>query len=169
MPVIQGRYDVIQNCRWLLDLATEFDIPCLVSEQYPRGLGHSVELLRYKNKNITVVEKEHFSACKQVEIQSLLQHSDKKQFIVGGVESHICVLQTVLDLQQHGKQVFVLQEAVSSRTAENKQLALQRMSHAGITLVSKEMVLFEWLQKAGTEDFRRISKRFVDKSHVPQP
>ncbi|HBB77006.1 MAG TPA: hydrolase, partial [Pseudomonas sp.] len=84
-----------------------------------------------------------------------------KQFVICGCETHVCVMQTVLDLLAHGSQVFVVEEAVSSRRASDKELALQRMRQAGAQIVSREMVAFEWMERAGTELFKSISREFI--------
>ena len=85
----------------------------------------------------------------------------RRQIILCGTETHVCVLQTVMDLLTAGYQVFVVTDAVGSRTAENKHLGLNRMQQAGAVLVSREMVAFEWLERAGTELFRQISKGWI--------
>src|SRR5690606_3459884 len=82
-------------------------------------------------------------------------------FVICGCETHVCVMQTVLDLLAHGSQVFVVEEAVSSRRASDKELALQRMRQAGAQIVSREMVAFEWMERAGTELFKSISREFI--------
>jgi len=81
--------------------------------------------------------------------------------VICGMETHVCVLQTALELKQLGLEVFVIADAVSSRSEENRQLALERMRQRGVDIVSKEMVIFEWLQQAGTDPFRSISKTYL--------
>ena len=163
MPVIHRGDQVIENCCWLVNLAAELNVPCLMSEQYPAGLGQTVAKLRQLENHLTVFEKLYFSACRQSDGRSLLDAGNRKQCLIAGVEAHVCVLQTALDLQYSGHQVYVVAEAVSSRTPENRELGLARMIQAGITVVSKEMVVFEWLQRAATDDFRRLSKKFIDR------
>lgn len=86
---------------------------------------------------------------------------ERQQFVVCGAEAHVCVLQTVLELLARGRQVFIVEEAVASRLPANKALALERMRQAGAVIVSREMVAFEWLERAGTEQFRDVSKTFI--------
>ena len=84
-----------------------------------------------------------------------------KRQVVAGTESHVCVLQTVLDLRAQGKEVFVVADAVGSRKPSDKELALARMRSHGVQIVSREMVAFEWLRQAGTDTFREISREFL--------
>jgi nicotinamidase-related amidase len=86
---------------------------------------------------------------------------ERPQVVVCGIEAHVCVLQTVLELAAAGKQVFVVAEAIGSRDPEHKDLALERMRAQGITIVCREMVAFEWLHQAGTDKFREISLNFL--------
>ncbi|ERI52180.1 hypothetical protein N878_20175, partial [Pseudomonas sp. EGD-AK9] len=85
----------------------------------------------------------------------------RRQFVVMGAETHVCVLQTVLGLLAAGREVFVVDEAVGSRTPRDKALGLARMQRAGATIVSREMVAFEWLEQAGSELFRQVSREFI--------
>ncbi len=90
-----------------------------------------------------------------------LPGSDRRQWVVCGTESHVCVLQTVLQLRQDGKEVFVVEDAVGSRRPSDKALALERMRRHGIDVVSREMVAFEWLKRAGSDLFRAVSRDFL--------
>lgn len=83
---------------------------------------------------------------------------DRKQAVVSGIEAHICVLQTSLQLLSEGVEVFVVEDATASRTAENHRAGLERIRHAGGSIVTVEMVLFEWLKRAGTPEFKQISQ-----------
>ena len=90
-----------------------------------------------------------------------LPQSARRQWIVAGAETHVCVQQTVFDLLEAGRQVFVVDDAVGSRRPRDKELALQRMQRNGAEIVTREMVLFEWLERAGTPLFKEISKQFI--------
>lgn len=107
-----------------------------------------------------LLEKIAFSA---VTDPGLLQMpgGERRQFVVCGTEAHVCVLQTVLGLLAEDREVFVVEEAVGSRRPRDKALALERMRQAGAVIVSREMVAFEWLERAGTEVFREISRQFI--------
>ncbi|WP_194756487.1 hydrolase [Aliidiomarina indica] len=151
---------VAENVR-LLGVAAELNIPCLFTEQYPKGLGATVAPVKAALHDVHGYEKIHFSAVRESEFRDQLAAYGKKQVVVTGTEAHVCVLQTVLDLLVLDYTVFVVADAVSSRTAENKHRALKRMAQAGAHIVSTEMVMFEWMERAGTDQFKAISKAFI--------
>ena len=160
LPAIAGGDAVVANAVWLTHIARRLAVPVGATEQYPAGLGHTAPALAELLLPTETVEKIHFSAVRDACLDAL-HGFDRPQIVVTGSETHVCVLQTVLDLQQSGKQVFVVADAVGSRADTDKQLALARMRDAGIAIVSREMVAFEWLQRAGTELFREISRHFI--------
>ncbi|CAD5108012.1 hydrolase [Zestomonas carbonaria] len=159
-PAIQGNEALLEHTVWLQQVARRLDVPVLATEQYPKGLGPTLPPLRDHLADEAVVEKIHFSAAAEPAMFAA-PGGDRRQFVVCGTEAHVCVLQTVLDLLGQDRQVFVVAEAVGSRRAEDKALALERMRQAGAMIVSREMVAFEWLQRAGTELFREISREFI--------
>jgi hypothetical protein len=110
-----------------------------------------------------IVEKICFSAVPE-EVLFQAPGGDRAQFIVAGTEAHVCVQQTVLDLLAAGRRVFVVEEAVGSRRSGDKALALERMRGHGADIVSREMVVFEWLRQAGSDLFREISRDFIRES-----
>jgi nicotinamidase-related amidase len=132
----------------------------MATEQYPQGIGATHSDVAALLPAGSIVEKLHFSCVAARCLVSLPAYS-KRQIVVCGIESHVCVLQTVLDLRQHGKEVYVVEEAVGSRRASDKALALERMRGAGAVIVSREMVAFEWLHEAGTPLFREVSRTFL--------
>ncbi|WP_417616295.1 hydrolase [Oceanisphaera sp.] len=145
--------------QWLISACDTLNTPVLFTEQYPKGLGHTLPALTRLVEQPEVVEKMHFSV---VAANCLPTHwQDYSQVIVCGMETHVCVLQTVLELVKAGKEVFVVADAVGSRSEENRQLGLDRMRDAGAHIVSREMVIFELMQQAGTEQFKTISKQFL--------
>ena len=150
---------MLARTRWLLAACTDLALPMVISEQYPKGLGPTVAALTAVAPQAEVVEKLHFS-CVAGEClpASLLA---RQQVIVCGMETHVCVLQTVMDLLALGKTVFVVEDACDSRRAENKQLGLARMRHAGAQIVTREMVLFEVLGSSAHPAFRHISKTYL--------
>lgn len=149
--------DVIKNNAILLQAAQLLDIPTIHTEQYPKGLGSTLQDLLQHLQAKPPVEKISFSCCDEPAFNRRLI-GDKPQVIVTGMESHICVLQTALDLKQAGKQVFVVEDAVISRHPNNKQNALNRLRVAGVTIVSTESVVFEWLGHAKGDAFKAISQ-----------
>jgi nicotinamidase-related amidase len=158
LPAIHDYERVIEKCGLLLQVAEKLDLPLIVSEQYPKGLGPTVAEL--ENKNATVFDKLSFSALRDEKLRGhfkTLEDSGFKQVIVCGVEAHVCVLQTALDLKQAGFDVFVVADACSSRSAQSAELAWPRLRHHGVQVVNCEMVVFELAGKAGTAEFKALS------------
>jgi len=160
-PAIHNNAEVEQHCRWLVEVARELAVPVLATEQYPQGLGVTVPSLLALLKSEEILEKIHFSAHKEPHIQAAVADSGRRQIVLCGTETHVCVLQTALDFISAGYQVFVVAEACGSRRDSDKQLALARLQQAGAVIVSREMVAFEWLQQAGTAQFRQLSKGWL--------
>ncbi len=160
LPHIHDGQAVLDNAVWLVQVAQRLGVPVMVSEQYPKGIGPTVAVLRGLTSPEQVAEKLHFS-CVAAKCLERLPGADRPQVVVAGTESHVCVLQTVLDLREQGREVFVVADAVGSRKPADKELALARMRSHGIHIVSREMVAFEWLKQAGTEEFREVSRQFL--------
>ncbi|MBA3536381.1 MAG: hydrolase [Tatlockia sp.] len=161
MPLVQNPDAVLARCQWLMLLAKDLAVPQLASEQYPKGLGPTVESLRCMISEEELIEKVHFSCFKALEFKQRLDALKKKQMVLIGIEAHVCVLQTALDLQQSGYEVFVVVDAVSSRSELDYKYGLKRMKQDGIHLITSEMVFFEWIGQAGTAEFRTLSKAYL--------
>lgn len=160
LPAIDGGVTVIEQATWLVRLAQRLDVPVIATEQYPKGLGVTGAELRALLPAEGLREKIHFSATAGAGLFDL-PGGERQQFIVCGTETHVCVLQTVLGLLAAGREVFVVDEAVGSRRPRDKALGLARMERAGAVIVSREMVAFEWLEQAGTDVFREVSRNFI--------
>jgi nicotinamidase-related amidase len=160
LPHIHDWQALLENVIWLVRVAEKIGVPIMTSEQYPRGLGHTQEDLAKLLPAGSVAEKTHFS-CVAASCLGGLPGCDRSQVIVCGIESHVCVLQTALELRWQGKDVFVVADAVGSRDPENKSHALARMRAHGIEIVAREMVAFEWLRVAGTPLFKEVSSEFL--------
>jgi nicotinamidase-related amidase len=159
-PVIHDIEPVMRDIIWLIHVASRLGVPVIGTEQYPAGLGHLVPQLGSLLPREDVVSKIRFSAATDGCLDSV-EALSRSQVVVTGVESHVCVLQTALELREAGKQVFVVAEAVGSRRASDKKLALKRLRQEGCRIVSREMVAFEWLREAGSELFREVSREFL--------
>ena len=160
-PVIDQGKEVEQAAAWVLQIAVQLGVPILATEQYPQGLGVTLPALAELVPEDCVMEKIHFSALREPLIAERLKLSGKTQLVMIGTETHVCVLQSAMDALAAGYQVFIVEEAVGSRTEQNRQLALLRLQQAGAQIISKEMLAFEWLDKAGTDNFRTISKGWI--------
>lgn len=157
-PVMADPRQVYANCATLLRAADRLAVPVTVSEQYPRGIGPTMGELKVLVPEGAVVEKIHFSCADEPAIRARLHGFGRGQVVVAGIEAHVCVLQTCLGLKAAGYDVFVVGDACSSRNPANHQAALARMGAAGIGVVTTEMVLFEWLKRAGTPEFKDLLK-----------
>lgn len=160
LPAIDAGAALVEQATWLVRVAQRLDVPVIATEQYPRGLGATDPGLRELLPAHGLREKIHFSATAGAGLFGL-PGGERRQFVVCGAETHVCVLQTVLGLLAAGREVFVVDEAVGSRRPRDKALGLARMERAGALIVSREMVAFEWLEQAGTEQFREISRTFI--------
>lgn len=157
-PYVQHAENLIARCKWMLRLAKELDVPMVISEQYPSGLGVTVEPLRHFG---TTLDKVHFSCWRDQALSTHLEQLKKKQIVLIGIETHVCVLQTALDLCKAGYHVFVVVDAVSSRHELDHRYGLKRIKQSGGYLVTSEMVFFEWVNKAGTPEFKALSKSYL--------
>ena len=151
---------LIDHCNWMLCLSQDCDVPIVISEQYPRGLGHTLPGLLQTAGNAMLLEKTAFS-CVAAGCLSLPTCQERKQIVLIGIEAHVCVMQTAMELHAAGKQVYVVADAVSSRSPEDRELALARMRSAGIHIISREMVLFEWIRDSGHPHFKQLSQRYL--------
>ncbi|TCJ16995.1 hydrolase [Parasulfuritortus cantonensis] len=159
-PAIHDFAEVRRHNQWLLGVAQRLAVPVVATEQYPRGLGHTIPELAPAIPPEHILEKIHFSAVAEGNLDGLAAMA-RPQVILTGIETHVCVLQTALDLLAAGKAVHVVAEAVGSRRPADKELALARLRQEGCRVVSREMVAFEWLHRAGTEQFKAISQEFL--------
>lgn len=159
LPAIHDGQACVDHVLWLLRVARRIGVPILACEQYPQGLGPTHAAVAAELPPDCMAEKIHFSAvaggCHG------LGREGPDQYVVCGTEAHVCVMQTVLELLAARRQVYVVEEAVGSRRPNDKALALARMREAGAVIVSREMVAFEWLRRAGTPLFREISRDFL--------
>jgi nicotinamidase-related amidase len=160
-PVTAKPDQVIGRCTVLLEAARELGIPAVISEQYPKGLGATAKALSSVAGDAAIMEKIAFSCLRDEGIYARLEigsDEGRDQIVIGGMEAHVCVLQTALDLKREDYEVFVAADAVTSRKASSRKLALARMRDAGITIINTEMAVFEWLERAGTPEFKALSK-----------
>ena len=160
LPVIDGGEEVMRNITWLTRIATRLGVPVMASEQYPAGLGPTVPELRAALPLHTIPEKTHFSCVAGGCLESF-EALSRRQIVVTGIETHVCVLQTALELRERGVEVFVVADCVASRRPYDREMALARMRGEGVQIVTGEMVVFEWLRQAGTPLFKEISREFL--------
>jgi nicotinamidase-related amidase len=149
---------VIRNIQTLLAFAKGMAIPILITEQYPKGLGKTVREIQRELGDISPIEKVSFSCCGAETFNNKLNQWGRKQIILSGIETHVCVLQTADDLIRKGYEVHVVADAICSRRKLDWERGLRWMEKRGAMISTTEIIAFGLLKEAGTEEFRRLSK-----------
>lgn len=160
LPAIHDRDAVAAGIAWLVRIARRLEVPVAATVQYPRGLGALDAALAALVPDTAIGSKNHFS-CVAAGCLAGLPGADRAQVILVGIEAHVCVLQTALELTREGREVYVVADAVGSRRPFDRDAALARMRGDGVRVVTREMVAFEWLRVAGTPLFKDISREFL--------
>lgn len=153
------RERVVENTGHLIAAAGLLDVPVLLTEQYPKGLGPTVPEVRAALPSLAAIEKLTFDCCAEPSFPPSLERGGRSTVIVCGMEAHICVLQTVLGLLGGGRRVHVVADAVCSRNPSNAHTALELLRDAGAVVTCAETVLFQLLGRAGTPEFKTIQAR----------
>ena len=147
---------LFESARKLIQGAKVFSLPIIVTEQIPEKLGPTVPEVSALLEGITRIPKETFSCCDNAAFREAFNKANRKQILLCGIESHICVYQTTMDLLHMDCEVHIVADAVSSRTAKNREIGISKMISAGAHLTSTETVLFELLKTAGCDKFKDI-------------
>lgn len=158
LPAMHESARVVANASRLVRGAALLNLSIIVTEQYPKGLGKTVPEIASAVPGFAPMEKLSFSAAGALGMQRVFRSKNVRSIVLCGIEAHVCVLQSCLDFLESGMNVFVVQDAISSRTPENWQLSMQRMSQAGAVIVSTEMILFELLRTAEAREFKQIQE-----------
>ena len=156
--LVYQKEKVLENVSKMVKGMKVLGIPVLLTEQYPRGLGPTVPEVRGLLPDVEPIEKTSFSCMGSSEFVRRLEDLGRDQIILVGIEAHICVYQTAIDLKERGFHVEVVADAVSSRRPVDREVSLQRMASTGIALTTTEMALFELLRVARTPEFKEISR-----------
>lgn len=161
VPLIPVAEQLIRNCRRLIQAARLIDVPVYATEQYPQGLGRTVsELAELLGDALT---KQRFSGSEALDWGSAAAlDDDRDQVVVAGMEAHVCVLQTALDLISQGFRVYIPADSVASRNKLDWKLALDRLAASGATVTTTESVLFEWCETSAAAQFKQISQLIKD-------
>jgi nicotinamidase-related amidase len=156
-PVIPGIEDITDNISKLIKGFSVYGLPIMFTEQYPKGLGSTFpkikEMLEEKP-----IEKMEFSCFKNKEFKEKIRSMGIDQLLICGIEAHVCVLQTALDAIAEGFEVFLVEDAVSSRKEMDKKTAVERAAQSGVYRVSTEMIIFQLMERAGSEEFKEIQE-----------
>ena len=149
-----------KNAAILLEAAAALGVPVVVSEQYPKGLGPTVPSIAAKlaSRGIVPMAKMCFDACSELAISRALTETGARNVVVLGMETHVCVFQTARELVKRGYATYVVADAVASRTEENRRLGLSLCERAGAVVTATETVAFDLLERAGTPEFKAVSK-----------
>ena len=158
LPVIKNHELVVENTLKLIKGFKAMGLPIYYTEQYPKGLGSTEEQILNELEGIKPIEKMSFSCSGAGELFNILKRKNHSQIVVCGIESHVCVQQTVLDLIENNFQVNLATDAVSSRKETDYNIALKRMRHHGTEVSTTESILFELLNVCGTDIFKQVSK-----------
>jgi len=156
--VMSDRDELFLNLKKLVRGMQALGVPIIVTEQYPQGLGRTVPELAQLLCDVQPIAKLSFSCCGEERFLKEIKVLNHRQVLVAGIEAHVCVYQTVVDLLGAGYEVQVVGDAVSSRTVENREIGLEKMRSAGADITSTEMALFELLKVAQGETFKEISR-----------
>ena len=156
VPAIFEKERVVQNALRLVQGAAILQVPIFATEQYRKGLGLTVPEVAAAIPGFAPMEKLAFSSCGAEGFVAALEAKGVHDVILCGIEAHVCVAQTCLDLLDRGFRACIAADAISSRTPENHRIAVERMRDAGALIASTEMVLFELLGRAGTDEFKQV-------------
>jgi nicotinamidase-related amidase len=156
--LMQEKEKLLDNLQRLIQGARVLGLPIILTEQYPQGLGPTLPEIISLLPGVKPLPKRVFSCYRDGQFRKEVEALSRKQVLITGIETHVCVYQTAIDLLNTGYGVHVVTDCVASRTAENKTLGLQRMNNAGAKLTGMEMALFELLEIAEGERFKEISR-----------
>eukprot|EP01036_Dinobryon_divergens_P048545 gene48545-65112_t len=159
-PTIADADTIIRRCSFVLTCGGRLDVPVTVSEQYPKGLGQTHVALIEATNGAPRFAKTAFSVLGDPALSERiggLRGAGRGQLVLIGIEAHVCVLQTAFAAHRAGYEVYVVADAVGSRSRQDRDAGLARLAMGGISIVTAEMVMFEWLERSGTEDFKALS------------
>jgi nicotinamidase-related amidase len=157
-PHIHASENLEKNIVTLVQGLKILNVPVMVTEQYKKGLGDTIPSLAGLVNEYPHYEKTAFSCCDDPGIMEKIELSTKREIILAGIESHICLLQTAMDLKERGFHPVIVEDCVGSRNPENKRIAIMRLMQEGVLITSYESILFELCRIAGTDQFKAISK-----------
>ena len=158
-PHVAASESLRRQCERLLEGAAHVDVPVLLTQQYTKGLGPTLASLTERLPSGTApIEKISFSCCGEPRFMEALRSLGRRQILIAGIETHVCVLQTALDLRRAEYEPFIVVDAVGSRRETDREVALERLKQAGCPVTTVESLLFELCGRAGTDTFKAISR-----------
>lgn len=156
-PFIHEHEQLTHNAEILIKGLKALDVPLILTQQYTKGLGDTIKPILEAAGNLKHVEKTAFSCCDEPMFNEILAVTAKRYVIILGIEAHVCVMQTVIDLIERGYIPVVVEDCVASRNINDKSVAIERMRKEGALVTTFESLLFELLQYSGTDTFKQIS------------
>ncbi|UCF94363.1 MAG: isochorismatase family protein [Desulfobacterales bacterium] len=156
LPVINGWQETVRRVNQLTRAADLLAVPILVTEHYKKGLGATIPEVQGEIKEAVFFQKEYFSACLEDNFLDTVRKFGRPQIVVAGMETHVCLLQTGLDLIEAGYQLQVVRNAAASRYKEDWKTALRLFRDAGAVITTAEIVIFQWTRRSNTAEFRQI-------------
>ncbi|NBB89803.1 MAG: isochorismatase family protein [Spirochaetes bacterium] len=157
-PYMYDSYTTQQNLRSLIAGLQLLEVPQLVTQQYTRGLGETIDPVSRAFDHFDPIEKTAFSCVDEPAFTTALGQTGRHHLVIAGIEAHVCLLQTSMDLLEAGYTPIVVEDATSSRKPNDKKVAIERMRHAGVIVTTTESVLFELCRYSGTDTFKALSK-----------
>jgi nicotinamidase-related amidase len=157
----------IHRIRLLLEAASRLGVPIIVSEHYAEGLGHTDQRLAPLLDRAAVVGKQAFSCWREPRLRAAIESAGRRQVVVSGMETHVCVLQTALDLAAAGFATHLAVDAAGSRREEDRSVAIERLRRHGVDIVTSEMVVFEWLERGEGDAFKALIPLIKASGDVP--
>ncbi len=157
LPAMEEHETLLSNCQTLIKGLQELRVPLIATQQYTRGLGETVEPIRSLINDFKAIEKKDFSCCDESSFAEELERIGATNVVICGIESHVCVLQTAIDLKEAGLNPVVVMDCVSSRSYDNVDIAAERFRYEGIMMTSYESILFELTRTASAPEFKAIS------------
>jgi nicotinamidase-related amidase len=157
-PVMNEKENLLKNCEILIAGLVELSVPTIVTQQYTKGLGGTLPEIKSLIPDFNFIEKRDFSCCDELSVIEKLKETGAENVIICGIESHVCVLQTAVDLKEAGLNPIVVLDCISSRSKENIEVAKERFRFEGIMITSCESILFELTRSSAAPEFRAISK-----------
>ncbi len=154
MPVVLNSMKIIGQAERAAAVFQALDLPVMVTEQYPKGLGATVDRLQPFLSRCKLFEKMSFSCCGEESFNRTLDDLERTDIVIAGVEAHVCVLQTALDLADKGYNPYIMADAVSSQREMDMDMALKRAERSGVVLTTVESALFEIIRTAGSKEFK---------------
>ncbi len=158
--------DIHDNIKQLIWVCNKLNIPVISTVHYPKGLGHVAEGIVEELADKEIIDKITFSCCGEENFNEKLKTYNRKKIVLSGIETHICILQTALDLIQSGYEVYLVSDATGSRHKDDYITAIERMTVHKVSIITKEMMIFELLYRADTDDFKEIQKYIFKKPKI---